>query len=106
MASANGTIHSFVAGGGIKVAVGASTVEITSLKIGAVYQLSAVGGDALVRVGASDAASSNGNFDFIVNEYDQMHWKAPSTTINVIEADTTSDAAAALYISEIADDVI
>lgn len=106
MASANGTIHSFVAGGGIKVAIGASTVEITSLKIGAVYQLSAASGDALVRVGASDAASSNGNFDFAVTKNAPLKWKAPSTTINVIEADTTSDAAAALYISEIADDVI
>jgi hypothetical protein len=97
-------VHVFVEDAGIKVAVGATTVEITSLSPGKVYQLNSVGGNALVRVGADDASSANGGFDFCVNDFTQMHWKATSTTINVIEADTTSAATAALYICELDDD--
>jgi hypothetical protein len=101
----NGEIHKFVEDAGIKVAIGATTVEITNLRPGTIYQLAAVGGDALIREGADDASSANGGFDFCVNQYTQCHWQARSTTINVIEADATSDAAAALYISRMADDL-
>ena len=67
-------------------------------------RLNAVGGDALIRVGADDASSANAGFDFCVSNYAQLHWKATSTTINVIEADASSAATAALYISELDDD--
>jgi hypothetical protein len=96
-------VHTFKEDAGIKVAVGATTVEITSLLPGKEYQLNAVGGDALIRVGADDASSANGGFDFIVSQYSQMHWRSRGTTINVIEADATSAATAALYISEVDD---
>jgi hypothetical protein len=110
-------VLSFRAGAGIKVAVGAATVEITSLKPGRVYRFThSAGGDAattmspgcLCRFSASDAASSNGNFDFAVAAGESVLVRAPvgnaGTTLNVIEMDATSAATAALYIQELEED--
>ena len=106
-------ILGFRAGGGIKVAVGATTVEITTLIPGRVYRFThAAGGDAattqnpgcLCRFSASDAASSNGNFDFAVAAGESVIVQAPSSTLNVIEMDATSAATAALYIQALDED--
>lgn len=103
----------FVPGGGIKVAVGATTVEVTTLKPGTRYRFThSAGGDAattqspgcLVRFSASDAASANGGFDFALAAGESLDITAPSSTINVIEMDATSAATAALYIQEYASD--
>lgn len=103
----------FVAGGGIKVAVGATTVEITSLKPGRLYRFThSAGGDAaatqspgcVCRFSASDAASSNGNFDFAVAAGESVLVRAIGSVLNVIEMDATSAATAALYIQLIDED--
>lgn len=107
------SVLAFRAGGGIKVAVGATTVEITTLKPGQVYRFThSAGGDAattqnpgcLCRFSASDAASSNGNFDFAVAAGESVLVRAPGTTLNVIEMDATSAATAALYIQPVDED--
>ena len=106
-------VLTFAAAGGIKVAVGAATVEITSLKPGRTYRFThSNGGDAattqspgcLCRFSASDAASSNGSFDFAVAAGESVLVRAPGTTLNVIEMDATSAATAALYIQEVDED--
>ena len=110
-------VLAFRAGAGIKVAVGATTVEITTLRAGRAYRFThSAGGDAattqspgcLCRFSASDAASSNGNFDFAVAAGESVIVRAPpgnvGTTLNVIEMDATSAATAALYIQEIDED--
>ena len=98
------------ADGGIKVAVGATTVEIATLVKGRRYRVTvAAGGDgagtqtggAVFRWGADDAASSNGNFDFAIAAGESLEIVAESTTINVIEMDATSAATAAVYFSPI-----
>lgn len=113
----NDRVLSFRTGSGIKVAVGATTVEITSLLPGRTYRFThSAGGDAattqspgcLCRFSASDAASSNGAFDFAVAAGESLLVRAPvgdaGTTLNVIEMDATSAATAALYIQEVSDD--
>lgn len=103
----------FRAGGGIKVAVGATTVEITTLIKGRRYRITATaGGDAattqsgaaLFRFSASDAASSNGAFDFALAAGESIDIVAPGTTLNIIEADATSAATFAVYIGAYAED--
>ena len=94
----------FVQDAGIKVAIGATTVEITSLTAGERYRLSAQGGGAAVRIGADDASSANGGFDFAVLNGESVYVRGLGTTINVIELDATSDAAAALYIQRVSSD--
>lgn len=105
--------YRFVAGGGIKVAVGAATVEITTMLPGHRYLIAhAAGGDAattqspgaLFRWSASDAASSNGNFDFAIPAGGMLEVVAQGTTLNIIEMDATSAATAAVYISRIQHD--
>jgi len=106
---------SFVAGGGIKVAVGAATVEITSLKPGRLYRMTHSAGGELAttqssgcvcRFSASDAASSNGAFDFAIAAGESLLVRAPvgnaGTTLNVIRMDAADSASAALYIQEVA----
>lgn len=102
--------YRFVAGGGIKIAVGATTVEITTMKPGRRYLLvHSTGGDAATtqspgcvgRWSASDASSANGGFDFAIPAGGWLEIVAQGTTLNVIEMDATSAATAALYICEI-----
>ena len=113
----NDRVLSFRPGSGIKVAVGASTVEITSLLPGRTYRMThSAGGDAAVtqnpgclcRFSASDASSANGGFDFAIAAGESLLVRAPvgdaGTTLNVIEMDATSAATAALYIQEVSDD--
>ena len=113
----NDRVLSFRSGSGIKVAVGGTTVEITSLLPGRTYRMThSAGGDAAVtqsagcvcRFSASDASSANGGFDFAIAAGESLLVRAPpgnaGTVLNVIEMDATSAATAALYIQEVSDD--
>jgi len=114
----NDRVLSFRSGSGIKVAVGASTVEITSLLPGRTYRMThSAGGDTtgtiisggcVCRFSASDASSANGGFDFAIAAGESLLVRAPvgdaGTTLNVIEMDDNSAADAALYIQEVSDD--
>lgn len=109
----HGALYFEDANGGIKVAVGATTVEITSLLPGRRYMVvHSAGGDAavtqsggaVVRWGADDASSANGGFDFAIPAGGIVLVRAPGTTANVIEMDNTSAATAALYFCLIGDE--
>lgn len=95
----------FVLGGGIKVAISDSGVEISSLTVGKLYVIAAVGGAALMRQSTDTAVSSNGNFDVCIPAGGMIRHRATDTTYNFIEADASSEATAAVYIAEIDEDI-
>jgi len=90
-----------VLAGGIKVAISDSGVEITSLVVGKLYVVTAVGGAALMHQDTSTAVSSNANFDICIPSGGMIRFRAIDTVCNFIEADANSTAEAAVYIAEV-----
>jgi hypothetical protein len=78
----------------VRIGITASSVENTTLIVGRVYRVTAMGGNALIE-DSTDAASTS-NYAFAVANGDSILWKCNSAIINVIENDTTSDGAAAV----------
>jgi len=99
------SIHKVVLSGGIKVALSDSQVEITSLVAGKTYILTAIGGHALVRQSTTGASSANAGFDICIPDGGMIKILAIDTVYNFVEADTTSEATAAVYISEVDENV-
>ncbi len=91
----------FVLEGGIKVLITAASVEIATLVVGTLYVVTAIGGPALLRQSTDAAVSSNANFDVCIPDGGMARFRAIDTILNVIEADVTSSATAAIYIAEI-----
>lgn len=91
----------FTLAGGIKVLITDTTVEITTLAVDQIYVVTAVGGAALLHQDATDASSANAGFDVCVPAGGMVRFRAISTTLNVIEADNTSVATAAIYIATV-----
>lgn len=89
--------------GGLVVLIGAASVEQTGLNPGAVYEFTAVNGAAVCRWDTTDAAPSDAGFTFFVAEGEVKRVRNPSgnTLLNVEEANSVSDAAAVLLISEV-----
>ena len=96
----------FVLAGGIKIAVSDTGVEISTLTVGTLYVASAVGADVLLHQDTTTAVSSNGNFDVCVTAGSMIRFRAIDTLLNVIEADATSAATAALYIAEVDENIL
>jgi hypothetical protein len=90
-------------GDGVRVALGASSVEITTLKPGRVYRVSAMQGNALIEDSTDSATTSN--YAFAVPAGTVVYWRCSSAIVNVIENDTTSDAAAAVSFDLVSEDV-
>lgn len=97
-------------GGGKIVALGATTVEQTGLIAGHTYEftVSCAGSDgagsaALARWGASDAAASDGSFDFAIPFGHTVRAVCPAgiSAINIIESDAGTVATAQVLISEV-----
>lgn len=108
------TVYKFVPLGGLVVAVGAASVEITTLTVGATYRFSMVdssvavaniNGGVACRFGTDDAAPTNGAFDFVVLAGESIDVVATNTTINFEELDAASDSLAAIYIAELQPDI-
>lgn len=97
----NGT--DFVASGGLLIAIGDTTVEQTGMLPGELYQFTAIGGMALCRWGASDAAIADAGFDFAVPPGAVVRSRCPAATtaINVIESDAGSIATATLAVARV-----
>lgn len=87
----------------IRIALGAASVENTTLLPGRVYRVTAMGGNALVE--ASTDAASTSNFTFAVPMGSSILWKCSSAIVNVIENDTSSDAAAAVTFERVTEDL-
>ncbi len=108
------TVYKFVAGGGIVVAVGSASVNITTLTIGKTYRFSmtdsssavaTVNAGVAVRFGSTDAAPTNGAFDFVVLAGESIDVVAIDNACEFEELDALSDAAAAIFIQEIESDL-
>lgn len=95
----------FVQGGGLNIAIGATTVEQTGIVPGATYMFVARLGAACVAWGADDATVADGGFDFAVPVDGVVFAQAPEgiTAVNVIEAEDGSDADAVLLVARVAD---
>jgi len=93
--------NNFKALGGFIVLLGAASIEQTGLTVGRTYQLTVVGGVALVRWDTDAAVASDGNFDFAVVPGQIVEVVARSTMLNIIELDASSTATAAVAISEV-----
>lgn len=90
-------------GDGVRVGITAASVENTTLKPGRVYRVTAMGGNALIEDSTDPASTSN--YAFAVANGDHLFWKCNSSIVNVIENDTTSDAAAAVSFDLVSDDL-
>jgi hypothetical protein len=89
--------------GGLLVTFADTTAEQTGILPGALYKFTAHGGMALVRWGASDAATSDAGWDFAVGDGETVYARAPASTtaFNVIEANAGSAATATLAVSRV-----
>jgi hypothetical protein len=79
------------------------TAEQTGVVPGTLYRFTAIGGQALVRWGASDATAADGGYDFAVVPGDAVMARVPAgiTAFNVIESDAGSIATATLIASAV-----
>ena len=95
--------NNYVAGGGLIVALGATTVEQTGMLPGWLYEFTTMGGHALMRWGASDASAADAGFDFAVSPGGVVRAVCPTniTAINIIEADAQSVATAQVAIARL-----
>ena len=92
----------YVAEGGLLVALGAATVEQTGMLPGHTYEFVA-SAPALARWGADDASSADGGFDFVIPANTPVRAVCPAgdTAINIIEANADSSANATVHIARV-----
>jgi len=90
-------------GAGLSIAISASTVEQTGIKPGHTYRMAACDGSAVVEFGAADATAADAGYSFMIPRNTVVDVLIPSaiTAINVIEANTASDAGALLGVTEL-----